>query len=598
MLVDKKLIKTFKYKFMSFPIKYKVITIFMLFLVIYFFTTTILYKKILEQEKTKQLNLSSSQSIYLMKSNIESNIENVNSISKLIISNENVRAYLNSKDSGLRYKRSVHQTFSQLFVTFPFIDSIYLYRFNGTNISVSKSVTFCLNNDISSTSWYNQVLGLEGKYLININAGGNLVPNTGKNNVSMIRVVYDIDKLVPTGILIINITEDFFSPIIEETKLKYNTSFILLDHNEQPIIIGNQSDPIISSLKEEYTHGVIETINDVEYYVLCSSLDDYNWKLVSYTPIDTINQTINPFNSFLVLLITISVIVFLTASLFTANFVTKPINKLITAMQGVKKGHFKPVTILTGYDEIGELKNTYNLMIEEIEKMIIKEVSTEKQKRKLELSILNEQIKPHFLYNTLDNISYLALSHNNKEVYDAIHALGQFYRESLNKGNAMTTLEAEIAMIKNYLTLQKLRYHTLINDTYHLEEETLNIPILKNILQPLVENCIYHGIKPSGESGTIIISSKLKNNRLYISIEDDGLGMTKETMLSLQANYIDENTKSFGLRGTIARLKIHYNIDDVYEVKSERFKGTQIILKLPFQEVTYESKSSQSTYSR
>ena len=303
MLIDKKLITALKFKFMNFPIRYKVITIFMLFLVIYFFTTTVLYKQILEQEKTKQLNQSSSQSIYLMKSNIESNIENINNISKLIISNGDVRAYLNSVDNGLNYKRGVYQTFSQLFVTFPFIDSIYLYRFNGTHISVSKSVTFCLNNDISATNWYNQVLDLKGKYLININAGGNLVPNTGKNNVSMIRVVYDIDKLVPTGILIINITEDFFSPIIEETKLKYNTSFILLDDHENPIIRGNQNDPVISSLKEEYTNGFIETIDGIEYYVLCSSLDDYyTGKLVSYTPIDTVNQTINPLTLFLILL--------------------------------------------------------------------------------------------------------------------------------------------------------------------------------------------------------------------------------------------------------------------------------------------------------
>lgn len=592
MLTNNKFISTLKYKFMNFPIKYKIITIFMFFLVIYFFTTTILYKQILNQEKEKQLNVSSSQSIHLMKSNIESNIENINNISKLIISNNDVRAYLNNEDNALNYRRSIQQIFSQLFVTFPFIDSIYLYRFNGTYVSVSKSVTFCINDDIYSSNWYNDVINLKGRYLININAGGNLVPNTGKNNVSMIRVVYDFDKLVPIGILIINITEDFFSPIIEETKQKYNTSFILLDDNENPIIIGNKKDPIISSLKEEYMHGIIETIDGVEYYVLSSSLDDYNWKLVSYTPIETINQNINPFNSFLILLISVTVIVYLIASLFTAHYVTQPISKLITAMQGVKKGHFKPVTILTGQDEIGELKDTYNLMIEEIEKMIIKEVSTEKQKRKLALSILNEQIKPHFLYNTLDSISYLALSHNNKEVYDAIHALGQFYKESLNKGNAMTTFEAEITMIKNYLTLQKLRYHTLINDTYQLEEETLKIPILKNTLQPLVENCIYHGIKPSGEPGNINISSRLENNRLYIYIEDDGLGMTKETLLSLQTDSIDDNIKSFGLRGTIARLRIHYGVDDIYEVKSERFKGTQIILKLPVQEVTYESKSS------
>ena len=126
-----------------------------------------MYKQILNQEKEKQLNVSSSQSIHLMKSNIESNIENINNISKLIISNNDVRAYLNNEDNALNYRRSIQQIFSQLFVTFPFIDSIYLYRFNGTYVSVSKSVTFCINDDIYSSNWYNDVINLkEGILLI------------------------------------------------------------------------------------------------------------------------------------------------------------------------------------------------------------------------------------------------------------------------------------------------------------------------------------------------------------------------------------------------------------------------------------------------
>lgn len=579
--------KDIRQKFMNLSIKSKIILIFILFMAGYFIVTSILYSRVMDIEKTKQLREGTSQSIDLVKSNISANIDNINNVSKLIISDSFVRQYLTSDDNSSMYRRAVYQKLTQLYVTFPFIDSIYVYRFNGTNVNASRSATRSLITDINTAPWYAEAMTLQGKYLINVNADGTIISNTGKNNVSMIRIIYDVEKIVPTGILVINISQDFFSPTIEQIKQKYGTSFVLLDKDNKPIIKDKKSE-LISLPRNiaSYSKGLIETLNGGKYFVLYSEIPQFDWKIVSYTPINTINQTVNTLSLVLLLLIISTIIVFLSASFFTANLVTAPINKLITAMEGVKKGYFKHVNIPTGNDEIGELKKTYNLMVKEIEKMIVREVETEKQKRKFELDILNEQIKPHFLYNTLDSIGYLALSQNNKDVFGALNALGQFYKSSLNKGNDLISLEAEVSMIKNYLTLQKLRYGSLVNDTYHLAESTLKIPILKNSLQPLVENSIYHGIKPSGEPGNILITSIIKNNRLYISVEDDGLGMSKEQIQHIQADYLDENKASFGLRGTIARLKIHYGVDDIYEVTSEPFKGAKITLKVPIQEET------------
>ncbi len=572
-------------KFFDASIKTKIMLIFALFMMVYVLITGALYVQILDSQRTTQLYQGAYQSIDLMKSNIDSNIETINNVSKIIISDPNVRKYLTAQDNSASYRRPVYQTLTQLYVTFPFIDSIYVYHFNGTNVNASRSVTFSLVEDIKSAPWYNEVVALKGQYFININAGGILIPNTGKNNISMIRILYDVEKIVPIGILVINISQDFFSPIIEETKLKYGTSFVLLDENNVPIIATKDSSPItLTSETSHFQDGKIASIEGIKYFILSSEIPKYKWKIVSYTPLNALNGQINALSLVLVLLIICTIIIFLSASLFTANFAVAPINKLILAMEGVKKGSFKRVNINAGNDEIGELKNTYNLMVEEIEKMITREVETEKQKRKFELDILNEQIKPHFLYNTLDSIAYLALSQNNKEVYGAINALGQFYKASLNKGNELISLEAEVNMIKNYLKLQKLRYGTLFSDYYYLQENTLKVPILKNSLQPLVENCIYHGIKPSGEPGNIIITSNISGNILYITVEDDGLGMNKEEIQKIQGEYLDENLTSFGLRGTIARLKIHYGTDNIYEVTSEPFKGAKITLKIPIEE--------------
>ena len=571
---------------MDASIKTKIILIFTAFMIGYVIMSSLLYIQVLGTQRTKQLHQGASQSIDLMKSNIDANIETVNNVSKLIISDSNVRKYLTTYDKSIAYRRLVYQKLTQLYVTFPFIDSIFVYRLNGHNVNASRSVTASIVDDIKSTVWYKEAVALEGNYLININAGNTLFSNTGENNVSMIRIVYDVETIVPIGVLVINISQDFFSPIIEEVKMKYGTSFVLLDANNEEIIKDKNHTPILMShTLSHYFKGIIEKIDGSNYFILSSEIPKYDWKIVSYTPLETINNMMNTWSFILVLLMVCTIIIFLLASVFAANFAVSPIKKLIRAMEGVKKGKFKRVSVLTGNDELGELKNTYNLMVEEIEKMIKREVNTEKQKRKFELDILTEQIKPHFLYNTLDSIAYLALSQNNKNVYSAINALGQFYKFSLNKGRELITLEEEIVMIKNYLILQKLRYDTLFIDSYCLEKTTLQTPILKNSLQPLVENCIYHGIKPSGESGRITITSYSIENTLYITVEDDGLGMLPEEIQHIQQDYLEENIASFGLRGTIARLKIHYGTNDIYEVTSERFKGTKVTLKIPVKEM-------------
>ncbi|PHV69347.1 histidine kinase [Sporanaerobium hydrogeniformans] len=585
MLFISSLTKKLQRFFLNLSIKFKIIFIFTVFIFIYAIAASLLYTKVFNTQKITQLRQSSFQSIDLMKSSIDANIETINNVSKLIISDPSINNYLKTAATPIALRKKATQTLTNLYVTFPFIDSIYIYHFDGSNINASQSVTYSLIDELQAAPWYKKVISLKGSYFITINAQNTLLPNTRKNNISLMRVVYDINDILPIGILVINISQDFFSPIIEEVQAKYGSSFVLIDGNNNPIIKTKEPlEMFLSKPYEAYSEGTIEKMNGSKYFVLASSLPQYDWKIISYTALNPLNNTLNAFMSTLILLALITIIIFLSASLFTANLVTWPIKNLITCMQGVKKGHFKPVDIAVGNDEIGELKATYNIMIHEIEKMIKHEVQIEKQKRKYELDILNEQIKPHFLYNTLDSIGYLILSNNNKDAYTAVNALGQFYKSSLNKGKETHTLKEEILIIKNYLIIQKFRYGSILADSYDLSPETLSLPILKNSLQPLVENCIYHGIKPSGEPGNILITSSIKENKLYITVEDDGLGMTKEKMQHLEAETLDRNTASFGLRGTISRLKIYYESNDVYDIISEPFKGTVIILKIPIKE--------------
>ena len=168
----------------------------------------------------------------------------------------------------------------------------------------------------------------------------------------------------------------------------------------------------------------------------------------------------------------------------------------------IKRGSLKKVELDTGKDEIGILKDNYNEMIEEIDCLIKRGIQTEKDKRTYELNVLYEQIKPHFLYNTLDTIGYLVLSGDKERAYTAIENLGSYYHGSLSHGSTVVTVEEEIKIVTDYLELQKLRYGDIFDYRAEIEPELGKKKVLKLILQPIVENSPYHGIRPGGIKGS------------------------------------------------------------------------------------------------
>ena len=203
------------------------------------------------------------------------------------------------------------------------------------------------------------------------------------------------------------------------------------------------------------------------------------------------------------------------------------------------------------------------------------------------MRVLHEQIKPHFLYNSLETISFMALDAGASDVHAALETLGSFYRNFLSKGDREIPLNREISIIKDYLALQKLRYGDIINDEYDIADNTLNIKIPKLILQPLVENSIYHGIRMTGEPGTIKITSYLEDDDIHIIVHDTGVGMSEETIAELlkwdtpSGDASDGKISGFGLKGTIERIRYYCDYKDVVRIRSEQGEYTEIELIIP-----------------
>ena len=196
------------------------------------------------------------------------------------------------------------------------------------------------------------------------------------------------------------------------------------------------------------------------------------------------------------------------------------------------------------------------------------------------MRVLQEQIKPHFLYNSIDTIGYMALDAGAENVHGALETLGSFYRNFLSKGEKEIPLKREVWIVKDYLSIQKLRYGDILDDEYDIAEETKELIVPKLILQPLVENCIYHGIRPKGEKGIIKVSSRLEDGKLHIAVRDTGIGMSEEQIekiLTSKKKEADElDSESFGLWGTIERVRYYTGKEDIVNIKSEVGEYTEI----------------------
>ena len=219
-----------------------------------------------------------------------------------------------------------------------------------------------------------------------------------------------------------------------------------------------------------------------------------------------------------------------------------------------------PDEMLTN-DEMGKLCATYNAMLDTIDSLINDVYELYRKQKRFELKALQAQINPHFLYNTLDSINWMARAHHARDISKMVSALGTFFRHSLNKGNEYTTIENEFKQIKSYTDIQKIRYDDKFDISFDIDEELLQCTIIKLCVQPLVENCILHGFEEFEEGGMINIRLYAEGDYIYISVEDNGCGTDTDELNTALAKEIDYNEpiEKYGLSNVNLRIKLYFD---------------------------------------
>jgi two-component system sensor histidine kinase YesM len=270
-----------------------------------------------------------------------------------------------------------------------------------------------------------------------------------------------------------------------------------------------------------------------------------------------------------------------------------PIKKLQDLTTTITKNDLQALVSRTNVDEITELGLSFNIMTSKIRELLDAKVREQENLKKAELRALQAQINPHFLYNTLDTIVWMAESKKNRQVIEIVRSLSRFFRIALSKGMDWIPIRQEIEHVRSYLEIQKIRYRDILDYRIEVDEDILDGTILKLTLQPLAENALYHGIKNKRNGGTIIVRAKQgENNRATLEVEDDGVGFTPyklskiRTALDGDFNDVTSKGSGFGLENVNKRIKLYYGKEYSLSIDSQYLTGTKVSLQIPLQEVS------------
>ena len=360
--------------------------------------------------------------------------------------------------------------------------------------------------------------------------------------------------------------------------------------------LQNRVDDIKANLTDDghYEENIAMLDNDI--YILTELIqDDIQYYIYYQTRnIEQLkNELNNDINRFIILNVAIvlgMVIIATIAALLLVKSITKPINELCGIASQIAHGDFSARAKVQTKDEIGVLAAGVNDMSEHLEIMVNQIQEDERKMRYAELRLLQEQINPHFLYNTLDTIVWLIEGEDTTKAVHVVMSLSEFFRRVLSKGKEFVTIEDEMQYIRSYLEIQQARYADILDYEIDIDPSLYPYKILKMTLQPMVENSLYHGIKYKRAKGLIRVSGEKQGDKILLYIEDNGVGMTPQETEALTEKInmpCNETGAGFGLANVNERIRMNFGQEYGLFVQSKKGKGTKITIAIPATELEH-----------
>ncbi|HEX2945934.1 MAG TPA: sensor histidine kinase [Clostridia bacterium] len=530
----------------------------------------------------KNADSSTRQIMDQVNLNLNSYLKGMIEISDLIRSNLNDETYKNRNNLT-----NILQVTSQIrkdIVTMAVFSDTGKLLFSNTSGSCSS------NFRVSEQDWFKLAVSRPADYIFVPPHVQRIFENNRPWVVSLCRSVNFYEKGVPvTWITMVDMNSSKIEQLCSQVSLGKRGYIYIVDqagniiyHPQQQIIYAGLKIENIADALSKNSGSYFDDFQGERRIMTIKNISFTNWKMVGISYVDELVPNKRNLSNFVIFILFFGIAFEILASMFISSKITQPIKRLERQMKRVENGDFDINLEVNGEDEVKRLSKAFNLMVSRIRQLMNQIISEQEAKRKSEFKALQAQINPHFLYNTLDSIVWMNENKNYEGVTIMVSALAKLFRVSISKGSEIINVSDEIDHAASYLTIQKIRYKDKFNFQIEAQPEVLYQKTLKLVLQPIIENAIYHGISQLQEKGEIKIAVAIEDGNIVYRVTDNGYGIKPEVLKTiLDREPASARGGGVGLKNVNERIKLCYGIEYGLEIVSELDVGTTAIIRIP-----------------
>lgn len=580
--------------FMNKSMGYKLILYFFIVILAVTITITTLGNLLYKNSINYSQNENTNQIIKQINNSMESYVNNAENIINYMSTDPRILKFFD--DNKLENDNIEDDAYKPIynFIKFnPEIAGIIIVNTNGGYISdVMNKVS---RDSLTYEDWYLKSYKEPEKMHLFTKPIGRNIDNIFRYSAdevfSISKAVVDYHTKEIKGVILIDIKLDVIKSVIENSKPGTAGFIYIVDSNKN--IVYTPVNNIVYRINNDWIKNInneiiIKNINGENYQLTKVSSEYTGWETIGVFPQSEGLRIIKYIRYYSLIIGIVALIIAEGLIVVFTKSIVKPIQKLKQLMKKAQDGDLT-VSFNTKYsDEIGELGSSFNTMVKEINNLVNLVQKEEKSKRIAEMNVLQAQIKPHFMYNTLDTIRWMAEEHNEEDIVEIIEAFTNLLRISLSKGKEMISVKDELNHVQSYLIIQKIRYEDKLDYEIQFDENILDYKLIKLILQPLVENAIYHGIKEKRGNGKILITGKIEGNMLCFTVSDNGKGIEEEVLNKINKMLTKSGENKieigYGIFNVNERIRIIYGEEYGLKYKSIYGEGTIVELRHPIVE--------------
>lgn len=524
----------------------------------------------------------------------DSAILNINRVAEIFTfyseSNDAIVDDLKKYTKGRKYtsydiflsNRNIKFICQNLIYSSEYINGIFVFTPSGEALGYGygNNINIFPNYIPFEDEWYINTVNSEGKtYIDGLSTKHYLIG--AAPSITFCRALYDVYTHEFLGVLIVDCSPDIF----DLSSLNTMPDNVMLS-------IQGEHDQILYSNAESLPYN----FSNKSTVIVKRKLSHDDLTLVAAINYDALYDEFGTSRTLFIIIASICAVIFIVISIVLSNYLTKPIAYLSTYMSKYKSHNFiKRVKYLNRTDEIGILFNEYNSMIDELDTYIKREYQNKLITLDSQMKSLEAQINSHFLYNTLESINSIAEIEGVESISIMSMALGNMFRYSIKTKSELVQIADELKHVKDYISIQQIRFSNRFHVDIDIPEDMLELKVLKLILQPIVENALYHGLNYCSSGNLIKIFARLDGNILYISISDNGCGMSEAVLTKLNKNLLEpaqftelgqRNKQSIGLKNIHSRIELYYGKNYGLLIDSRENHGTTVTIRLPILNVS------------